>query len=246
MTTPRDSFCLFAWNYRELANSLLTLCDRSKGGFEPETLRTRVKWSNHSAIPALCWEGLHYFQDWQGNRLDEQIITCLLSANKCKAYIYIYPTIISTCRIVNYDSITDHAQSGSGESRYLTQQICGVLFNCGLDHKMMFILFFYFLKQRKANVDCHPIFRLDPSSTADYYSSCSSFWLPYKCQLPARFRRRNAVGLIIYFQFIYNTITSFRGRDSLKKFHWAALGEDWCARLFVMRVRPWIKMMQEH
>ncbi len=35
MTTPRDSFCLFAWNYRELANSLLTLCDRSEGGFEP-------------------------------------------------------------------------------------------------------------------------------------------------------------------------------------------------------------------
>ena len=25
MTTPRDSFCLFAWNYSELANSLRTL-----------------------------------------------------------------------------------------------------------------------------------------------------------------------------------------------------------------------------
>ena len=25
VTTPLDSFCLFAWNYRELANTLLTL-----------------------------------------------------------------------------------------------------------------------------------------------------------------------------------------------------------------------------
>ncbi len=25
VTTPHDSFCLFIWNYRELANSLLTL-----------------------------------------------------------------------------------------------------------------------------------------------------------------------------------------------------------------------------
>ncbi len=38
VTTLRDSFCLFAWNYRELANSLLKLCDRSEGGFEPTTL----------------------------------------------------------------------------------------------------------------------------------------------------------------------------------------------------------------
>ncbi len=35
----------------ELANSLLTFCDRSEAGFEPETLRTRVKWSNPSTIP---------------------------------------------------------------------------------------------------------------------------------------------------------------------------------------------------
>ncbi len=48
VTTPHDSFCLFAWNYRELANSLLTLYDKSEGGFEPGTLWTRVKWSNHS------------------------------------------------------------------------------------------------------------------------------------------------------------------------------------------------------
>ena len=57
--------CLFAWNYRELANSLLTLGDGSEGGFEPRTLRTRVKGSNHSAIPTqdiirsltfLCFE----------------------------------------------------------------------------------------------------------------------------------------------------------------------------------------------
>ncbi len=33
MTTPRDSFNLFAWNYRGPANSLLTLCGRSEGGF---------------------------------------------------------------------------------------------------------------------------------------------------------------------------------------------------------------------
>ncbi len=31
VTTPRDSFWVFYWSYTELANSLLTLCDRSEG-----------------------------------------------------------------------------------------------------------------------------------------------------------------------------------------------------------------------
>ncbi len=35
VTTPRDSIGLYAYNYRELTNSLLTLCDRAKDGFEP-------------------------------------------------------------------------------------------------------------------------------------------------------------------------------------------------------------------
>ncbi len=61
MTTPRDSFCLFAWNYRQLDNSLLTLFDRFEGGFEPGFLWTRVKWSNYSAIPALATHALALF-----------------------------------------------------------------------------------------------------------------------------------------------------------------------------------------
>ncbi len=44
-------FAFFAWNYRELANALLTLRNRSEDSFEPRTPRIRVKWSNHSAFP---------------------------------------------------------------------------------------------------------------------------------------------------------------------------------------------------
>ncbi len=56
MTTPRDSCCLFAWNYRELANSLLTLFDRPEGGFEPGTLWTRVQFS-FSSVQFLFLNG---------------------------------------------------------------------------------------------------------------------------------------------------------------------------------------------
>ncbi len=50
-------FAFSAWNYTELANSLLTLYDRSEGGFEPVTFRAMVKWSNHSSIPAT-WKSV--------------------------------------------------------------------------------------------------------------------------------------------------------------------------------------------
>ena len=52
-----------AWNYRELANSLLTLhVTGLKVVSKTKTLWTRFEWSNHSAIPAtisttmLCWQ----------------------------------------------------------------------------------------------------------------------------------------------------------------------------------------------
>ncbi len=49
---------LFAWNHRKLVNSLLTLYDKSEGGFEPRTLWTRVKWANHSAISYRVLESI--------------------------------------------------------------------------------------------------------------------------------------------------------------------------------------------
>ncbi len=99
MTTPRDSFCLFAWNYGELANSLLTLSERSESGFQPRTLWTRVKWSNNPTIRFFYPTNISYF------------LTLLTSLSN---YIYLGPSVDDI--IVKDEAEIEHSKTYVAEA----------------------------------------------------------------------------------------------------------------------------------